>query len=142
MRYLFLGIACAAATLFFALGVGGSLKASVTAGCLSSIGYVIYLLMKLECSESASVFVATLVVCLLAETLARILKTPSTVLSIPAILPLVPGLMLYRTMLDFGKGDTLRGMSSAVETLIVAGTMSLAVTLATIIAKLLFRHKK
>jgi uncharacterized membrane protein YjjB (DUF3815 family) len=35
---------------------------------------------------------------LYSEVLARILKTPSTVICIPAIIPLIPGGALYRTM--------------------------------------------
>lgn len=144
MNYVILGVVCVVATLFYALSVGGSFRTAVVSGALGGIGYIVYLLLDNSLSEAGAVFAATLLVCLLAETLARLFKAPATVFAIPAILPLVPGLMLYQTMLRFGAGDTTGGMSCAVEALIVAGSMSLAVTLATALAKLTFKfkHKK
>ncbi len=142
MNYVFIGIFCFAATMFFALTVSSSYKMSAISGILGSAGYLISMFLKPFTAEATAVFVATFTVCMLAEVLARLMKTPSTVISIPAILPLVPGLMLYKTLLHFAEGDNIGGLNSTVETLIVAGSLSLAVTLATLLAKLLFKRKK
>lgn len=132
---------CIPATVFFALSVKAPVKASCFAGVLGGMGYVAYLLLLNVMSGAASVFFATLAVCLLAECAARLLKTPATVLSIPAIIPLVPGLSLYKTLLVFGSGNNSGGAEMLVQTVLVAGSMSLAVTLSTILAKILFRKK-
>lgn len=142
MNYVYIGLFCIAATLLFAITVGGSFKTSAIAGCLGGIGYVSYLLINLHTAEATAVFFATFIICLMSEILARMMKTPSTVFSIPAILPLVPGLMLYKTLLVFGNGDTLGGLEKSIDTVIVAGSLSLAVTIATLLAKLIFKRKK
>ena len=72
---------------------------------------------------------------MLAEVFARILRTPTTVISIVAIIPLVPGVMLYNTMLEFTHGNTISGIEMVVRTLTAAGSMALAITAASIIGK-------
>lgn len=141
MEYVFIGIFCIIATAFFAVTVGASKKNSAISGVLGGIGYITYLLLNKHSAEATAVFVATFIICLMSEILARVMKTPTTVFSIPAILPLVPGLMLYKTLLVFGSGDTLNGVSKSIDTLIVAGSLSLAVTLAALLAKLIFKRK-
>lgn len=142
MNYVYIGVFCVAATALFALTVGARFRIAVISGALGGAGYIVYLLLNPYLTEATAVFAATFVVCFSAEVLARVMKIPATVFSIPAILPLVPGLMLYRTLLYFGERDNLNGLSSAVETLIVAGSLALAVTLATLLAKLLFKRRK
>ncbi len=132
---------CIPATVFFALSVKSPLKAAVFSGALGGGGYVMYVLLDRVMSDTAAVFFATLAACLLAELAARLLKTPATVLSIPAIIPLVPGLSLYKTLLEFGAGDNSGGAAMLIQTFMVAGSMSLAVTLSTLLAKLIFRRK-
>lgn len=142
MHYVWIGVFCLAATFLFAVTMGASFKTAAISGVLGSAGYIIYMLLVPHLTEASAVFIATFAVCISSEVLARVMKTPATVFSIPAILPLVPGLMLYHTLLHFGSGDTAGGLSSSVETLIVAGSLALAVTLATLMAKLLFRGRK
>ncbi len=138
-KLIFFGIA---ATMFFALSVKASFKAAAVAGALGGGGYVMYILLCNVISGASAIFFATLTVCLLAECAARFLKTPATVISIPAIIPLVPGLMLYKTLRIFGTGDNIGGAEMLVQTLIFTGCMSLAVTLSTILAKYLFKKRK
>ena len=142
MNYVYIGFFCIVATALFAITVGSGIKNSVISGVLGGIGYITYLLINLHSAEATAVFIATFIICLMAEILARVMKTPSTIFSIPAILPLVPGLMLYKTLLVFGNGDTLGGLEKSIDTLIVAGSLSLAVTIATLLAKLIFKRKK
>lgn len=141
MEYLFIGLASTVAVFFFALSVRSCVKNSIIAGGLGGASYVLYMVLQNFFNEVGAVFFATLAGCLCAEVVARIIKAPATVFSIPIIIPLVPGLMLYRTMLSFGRGDNSGGVGGAVSTLLVAGSMSLAVTLATLVAKLVSEHQ-
>lgn len=141
-NYVFLFLFSGAATLFFALSVRSTLKNAFIAGGLGGLGYVLYVSLGTLLSDSGAVFFATLAACLGAEVVARLIKSPATVFSIPAIIPLVPGIMLYQTMLKFGEGNNAAGTNSAVATILVAGSMSLAVTIATLVAKQMFRKKR
>ncbi len=145
MEYIVMGLASAVSIFFFALSVRSGRKNSAIAGVLGGISFVLYMWLSTLLSQVGAVFLATLFGCLCAEAVARLLKAPATVFSIPIIIPLVPGLMLYRTMFSFGQGDNSGGVNGAVSTLLIAGSMSLAVTLATLAAKLFteaqHRHK-
>ena len=142
MEYIYAFLFASASTLFFAMSVRSSFKTALVAGVLGGIGYFLYVLFVQTMSAALAVFIATFVVCMLAECAARIIKTPATVISIPTIFPLVPGVSLYETLLVFGRGDNTGGTSMAVQTLLIAGSMSLAVTIATIIAKAVFKKRR
>lgn len=142
MEYFIFGVCSALGVVFFALSVRSSLKPALISGCLGGVGYTLYIFLCAYTSDSVAVFAATLAACLGAEFVARAIKTPATVLSIPAIIPLVPGVSLYKTMIAFGAGNNSEAVNRAVSTLIIAGSMSLAVTLATIAAKLFFKRHR
>ena len=136
MDYIVMGAASAVSIFFFALSVRSGRKNSAIAGGVGGISFVLYMWLSTFLGQVGAVFFATLFGCLCAEAVARLLKAPATVFSIPIIIPLVPGLMLYRTMLSFGQGNNSGGVNGAVSTLMIAGSMSLAVTLATLAARL------
>lgn len=74
-------------------------KHLLVCGTVGAIGWFIYLLaIRFNLSDVVATFLASLVVTQLSYTLARKRKTPVTVFLIAGIIPLVPGLGLYRTM--------------------------------------------
>ena len=52
-------------------------------------------------------FISAAVVCFLAEIGARLIRVPVTVILLPAIIPLVPGSLLYSTMKALMSGNVL-----------------------------------
>lgn len=91
-------------------------------------GYVIYLLMD---QTAMAYFVAALAVGLLCELTARITQMATTLFLVSAIIPLVPGLGLYRAMMYIAQEDFQRALSTGVETVTGIGAIALALTLAT-----------
>ncbi len=91
-------------------------------------GYVIYLLMD---QTAMAYFVAALAVGLLCELTARITQMATTLFLVSAIIPLVPGLGLYRAMMYISQEDFQRALSTGVETVTGIGAIALALTLAT-----------
>jgi uncharacterized membrane protein YjjB (DUF3815 family) len=79
----------------------------------------VYLLVKWF---GAGIFFSTLVAAafasLLSELLARLLKAPTTVFTIPAVVPLIPGSSLYYTMQCAVSSDIAGVKHYAVETLL------------------------
>ena len=57
-------------------------------------------------------FLAATLISLLSEILARKMKYPAIIFVIPGILPLIPGLGLYNTMLYLVKGNYTNAVSS------------------------------
>ncbi len=76
-----------------------------------------------------SYFTATFVMAVLCELCAVWLKAPATIFISTAVLALVPGLDLYRTMRFFTFGEYSAGSQTGLSTLMVIGTMAMALAL-------------
>lgn len=77
---------------------------------LASLGgllaWGVYLLMGLVSDQDVvRYFVASVVLTIYAETLARVVKCPATLFLVTAAVPLIPGGSLYRTMQYFMMGE-------------------------------------
>ena len=100
-------------------------KAIVWGGLLGGIGFTAYwLVMQLGAGETAAMFVGALIASIGAQMSARKLKMIATVFVTIAIIPLVPGLGLYRAMSGFAQGQTALGAST------LAHAMALVVMIA------------
>lgn len=93
-------------------------------------GYIIYLLMD---RSTLAYFVAALIVGLLCEFMARIKERATSIFLVSAIIPLVPGLGLYRTMMFVAAEDYRMALSTGVETMAGIGAIALALTISTTI---------
>ena len=118
-------------------------KRLVTAGFGGLIGWAAYLIAGcFMFSEPMKYFVAALVINIYAEIMAVTEKAPSTVFLVSAIMPLVPGGMLYRTMRfavtkewgDFGK--------LGVETLSIALALALGMLIANTVIKSMRKRRR
>ncbi len=95
---------------------------------IGSLGYTSYwLIFHLAGSELLAMFVGALLAAALGQIAARRLHMISTVFVTIAILPLVPGIGLYRAMSAMGQGDMMTGAKTAVHAMslilmIVMGT--------------------
>ena len=118
-------------------------KRLVAAGFGGLIGWAAYLIAGcFMFSEPMKYFVAALVINIYAEIMAVTEKAPSTVFLVSAIMPLVPGGMLYRTMRfavtkewgDFGK--------LGVETLSIALALALGMLIANSVIKSMRKRRR
>lgn len=127
-------IAVIFASLFYGMWNSAPRHTLIASSLLGMTGYIVYWFL-LGTSEMLAFFLGTFTCCFLSEICARLLKTPATVLSFVAIIPLVPGIMLYNTMLAFAQNDMNGGLRLGVRTLAAAGCMALAITVASLIGK-------
>jgi uncharacterized membrane protein YjjB (DUF3815 family) len=81
-------------------------------------------------------FLAALALSAYAEGCARIQKAPVTVFQIVAILPLVPGGGIYRTMEYAINGNTADFLETGLHTLAIAGSLSIGVLLVSTVVRL------
>lgn len=82
-----------------------------------------------------SVFIASAIVGISGELFARLMHLPVTVFVIAGIIPLVPGIAAYDTMLYMIKGQYLEGVRSGLDTLMIAGAIAFAVAVVGALAK-------
>lgn len=103
-------------------------KYLIYSGTVGAAGWAVYLLMRyLEINEAMSMFMATLVVAVVSHVYARLLKAPVTLFLVCGILPLVPGVAMYRVVYYLLISDTVTAGHYAVTTVSVTGAIALAV---------------
>ncbi|HNV62130.1 MAG: threonine/serine exporter family protein [Candidatus Cloacimonadota bacterium] len=84
-----------------------------------------------------SVFVAIILVCIYSEIVAPRLKTPVSVFVTCAIIPLVPGRGLFNSMQLYIAGDNLHASKAILQTLLIAGTISIAIAIVSSVTNLI-----
>lgn len=108
-----------------------------------SISWFIYLLMQnLHNSNTVSLFLATLVVSIYSEAMARVFKSPVTTYTICGIIPLVPGYGMYYTMYYTISGNISKATLTGLQTLTGAGAIAIAIVMISSLSKLIFLKRK
>lgn len=97
--------------------------------CLGgALGWLVYLLLDFP-SDVPKYFVATVVIAVYSEIMARICKVPATLFLTVAFLPLVPGGGMYYTMEYCMRGETELFMETGLHTLAMAGAIAVGIML-------------
>lgn len=97
---------------------------------------------NLGLSTTFSLFIASIMIGLYSEVMARILKSPVTVFAICAIIPLVPGNGMYYTMYESVNGNAAKALSVGIQTLASAGAIAAGILLVSSATKLINVTKK
>lgn len=117
-------------------------KFLVYSGIVGAVGWFIYLLfLRLKFQETTSVFIATLVVALISHSFARIFKAPVTVFLIAGILPMVPGVGMYRIAYSMLSEDSAMTAYYFNHTLQIAGLIAIAIFIMDTIFRMVKRKK-
>ncbi len=121
-------VACFGATIFYCIIMQLPKKALWISSLSSALTYIVYRVAFLSIeSEYMGYLAASCFAALSAEVLARACKMPATIFIFPAIIPLVPGLGLYRTMLCLVRSDMSGFASEGTKTLIISGIIAVTV---------------
>ena len=81
------------------------------------LGGIIYNLLLTSQGEMMALFVASFSILAFAAIMARILRCPTTILLISALVPLVPGGLMYETVLALIDNDMMLALSFALRTI-------------------------
>ncbi|MGL4773621.1 MAG: threonine/serine exporter family protein [Clostridium sp.] len=126
------------ATVGFSIFLSTPKEALPYTGVIGAIGWVVYVYLFRETNSFIfATFVPAIVVSIISEILARYLKKPSTVFLIPGIIPLVPGLGMYKTMLYIVEENYSLATSTGVTALFSGGAISLAILLVVSIVRII-----
>ena len=94
------GLLAAIAAIGFAVISNPSRKAIFVSALLAAVGHALrFTLIKSGLEISLATFVAAMFIGLLSILFARIIHCPAEVFSFPSLLPMIPGLFAYRTIL-------------------------------------------
>lgn len=109
-------------------------------GVLATLIYLIA--NKLSNNSFVSVMCGTIFATLLAELLARILKSPTTVFLIPAIIPFVPGARLFFMMYSLLNSDMLSAKVNFNELMLSSLGIAVGIILASVFAQIVIKTIK
>lgn len=127
---------CIPATAFFALLFKVPRRAILISAVLSGVGYALYdWVTPVLGTAIAGYFLGTLLMAVLSEILARVMKMPATIFIIPAIIPLVPGIGLYNTMMYLVQGQNAKAGQTGTVTILAIVSMAMALVLTSILTK-------
>ena len=101
-----------------------------------AVGWLVFLLLADIGSGVVRYLLATIVVSVLSEIFARILKAPATIFLVIGIVPLVPGGGLYYAMDALINGDYALLAQKGIETAACAGAIAAGVSVVTSIARM------
>ncbi len=127
-------------TLGFALLVQVPRRAWIPSGLVAVLAYMVYWgLMKAGIPESISIFFGALFGALAGKLCARRMKMIGTVFMMSAVVPVVPGLGLYRMMSYLGQGETQQGANLGVQVMITIAMIALGLGVGSFVERR-FRH--
>lgn len=102
-----------------------------------AIAWLVYLvLFRATSSVTLASFAASLAVGLFSEIMAAVFKSPATVFTVCAVIPLVPGGGMYYTMWEALQKNTDKSIALGVETLFIAGAIAVGLAVSSSLAKL------
>lgn len=119
---------------------GKKLFLAAIGGSLGGVAYQVCL--DIGASELSAMFIASICFSLYSEILARTAHTPVTTFIICALIPLVPGGGMYRTMLAAIQGDIMKALTMGLDTITIAGALVLGILLVSTIMKAITKRKK
>ncbi len=136
LTYAFVG------SLGFALLFNIKLKRLLPASLGGMLAWGVYLLINyLIGNLFFAVFSASAFAAFYSEISARILKAPTTVFTIPALIPLVPGSSLFYTMQNAVLSDWDKVLDYALETVIFIGAITLGLSIVSALFKMFIKKK-
>lgn len=131
------------ATFGFCILFHVPLRCMLPAAAIGGIGWFAYqLLMELGLGITASAFLASCLVALLADICSRLIKEAATVFVIPGILPLVPGSGIYYTMFHFIRGNMDKAAAWGTRTLMIAGAIALGLLVIASLIRIIVNTKR
>ncbi len=131
MSYLIQFIAAIMSTVGFALVFSVPLKTLLVSAVNGGMGWIVFkYVMDTTGSKYIAVFLSALSITFVSEMLAKKLRYPASVFIIPGIINLVPGEGIYKTMNYFVNNQSDLAIASFYSTIVVAGSISFGVLLA------------
>lgn len=135
-------VACFGASVFYCIIMSLPKKAIWISSFSSAMTYIVYRLTFLSVdSEYIGYLAASFFAALSAEVLARVCKMPATIFIFPAVIPLVPGIGLYRTMLCLVRSDMSGFASEGTKTLFISGIIAVTVAVVNAFFRSILKRK-
>ena len=125
-------------TVGFAMLVHVPKKSWLPSGLIAACAYLVYyLLTQAGLPDPMGIFIGSLFGSLCGQLCARKMKTIGTVFLMSAIVPVVPGLGLYRMMAYLGQGRTEAGVDLGIQAMITIAMIALGMSMGSFIDRII-----
>ena len=131
-------IACGVAAASFSVLLHQPRSTILVSSLVSILGYGVFLLLK---QTTLAYFLASLLIGLSCELAARLMKRVATLFVTGAIIPLVPGVGLYRTMRFVVDGEYSNAVETGAATLLGICGIAMAITISSVVFSAFWRRK-
>ncbi|ONI40881.1 hypothetical protein AN639_12860 [Candidatus Epulonipiscium fishelsonii] len=123
------------ATTAFSIIFNVNRKHLLVCGIIGSVGWTAYIILSkyFMFSEVSSNFIASLLVSIMSYILSKIRFAPITVFLISGVIPLVPGIGLYKTMYFLLFEEYILALKQALVTFQVSGVIAVSISIVTMI---------
>ena len=129
-------------TVGFAMLVHVPRKSWLPSGIIAGMSYLVYwLLIRAGLPDAMGIFVGSMFGSLTGQLCARRMKTIGTVFLMSAIVPVVPGLGLYRMMAFIGQGKTADGVDLGIRAMITIAMIALGLSMGSYLERMIVRRK-
>ncbi|MBS3970368.1 MAG: threonine/serine exporter family protein [Clostridia bacterium] len=124
------------AALFFSFLFNVPRRSVLVTASIAGIGYLVFMLSNtiIE-ADLTGYFLGTFVMAALSEIAARVMKMATTTFITIAVIPLVPGLGLYKTMQFVVQNDYTAAVQTGTHAMLAAGAIAMAIAVNTLIMK-------
>lgn len=130
-------------TMGFAIFMHAPKRAWFPASAIGGVSYALYwALLCLAVSEPVAIFVAALLGSVLGQYCARRMQMIATIFVLLAMIPLVPGLGLYRCMHYLGQEMYSAGVDAGVRAMVDVVMIALGIAVGSFVFRLTLRKKK
>ena len=126
-------------TLGYAFLLNAPLTTVLPASLTGLLGYVLYelLLGFSTCGMIFSYFLATVVITVLCEIEARMMRMPSTIFLLTALVPLVPGYTFYCAMLALVENSGVQAASYGLEAVQIVAAIAVGAAVTSVVFRAL-----
>ena len=133
-------LASIAATWGFSVLLHAPRRSWLFASLIGGVSFTLYwLLVYLGAPDPASVFASAFAGSLLAQLCARRLRMIATIFVTLSIVPMVPGLGLYRCMALLGQGQSSAGAQTGVSAMVTIMMIALGIGVGSFLFRCVFR---
>ena len=125
-------------TVGFAMLVHIPKRSWLVSGLIASFSYLVYwAFLRLGLSDPSSIFLGSLFGCLAGQLCARKMKIIGTVFLMSAVVPVVPGLGLYRMMAFLGQNRIADGANMGIRVMITVAMIALGLSAGSLIDRII-----
>lgn len=131
-------------TLGYAFLLNAPMNTVLPASLIGLLGYVIYevLLNVFGVGMIACYFTATVVIAVICEIEARMMRMPSTIFLLTALVPLVPGYTFYCAMLGIVEHDGAAFASHGIEAVQIVAAIAVGAAVTSVLFRMITSRKR